>query len=436
MKKIALCAALVAVIPSLSFGGDVANACYATRNCGGKSAAPVFGAVAGWAIADMTLPLGLGYVAAAGALTYTGYKLGGAIGEVYDANEYIYFKDGTCLECDAHDIGEDFECPHSTVVTNGREVYKCHVEFTGDYWEKGYTIPVCKNSPVKENEVKDGLKYKTTLKDNATNDGKRIKDGVYAFSGAVCWWIEQDGSAVVEKAPDTKPGNDDCPTCKKPTCDDWNTAEQKYCCKNAKTGGHHNNTIGVCKCDDDSKKWVWDASSGTGKCVDRGGDNRSEEECWYTFSADVQCANGATIKLGRDVLGDKSCADAKSTLTPGSVALNNLISQYCGNGGNGGGNGSSVDAIKIKNAREKLDGFFKKVDSDRSVWKNADGSFNGARLASDLTAGVVLGTVGGVVSGVLIKKSQVEKGFDALNCTVNGQKIADWGDEFTVGLRR
>ena len=116
-----------------------------------------------------------------------------------------------------------------------------------------------------------------------------------------------------------------------------------------------------------------------------------------------------------------------------------MIDHYCGNGGgNGGGNGdqNADKANKIKNAREKLSAFFKKIDSDRSVWKNADGSFNATRLASDLTAGVVLGTVGGVVSGVLIKKSQVEKGFDALNCTVNGQKIADWGDEFTVGLRR
>jgi len=90
----------------------------------------------------------------------------------------------------------------------------------------------------------------------------------------------------------------------------------------------------------------------------------------------------------------------------------------------------------VKKAHNRLAEFFKKLDSDRSVWKNADGSFNGVRLASDLTAGVVLGTVGGVVSGVLIKKSQVEKGFDALNCTVGGQKIADWGDEFTVGIRR
>ena len=96
----------------------------------------------------------------------------------------------------------------------------------------------------------------------------------------------------------------------------------------------------------------------------------------------------------------------------------------------------NIDMNDVNKAAERLSLFFKQVDSDRSVWKNADGSFNATRLASDLTAGVVLGTVGGVVSGVLIKKSQVEKGFDALNCTVGGQRVADWGDEFRVGLKR
>jgi hypothetical protein len=96
----------------------------------------------------------------------------------------------------------------------------------------------------------------------------------------------------------------------------------------------------------------------------------------------------------------------------------------------------ALDEDEVKGARDRINAFMKRVDSDRSVWKNTDGSFNATRLASDLTAGVVLGTVGGVVSGVLIKKSQVDKGFDALNCSVGGQKIADWGDEFRVGLRR
>lgn len=112
-------------------------------------------------------------------------------------------------------------------------------------------------------------------------------------------------------------------------------------------------------------------------------------------------------------------ADGKNTVTKNTVTEN-----------------GGLDKDKVKSAHDRINAFMKKVDSERSVWKNADDSFNATRLASDLTAGVVLGTVGGVVSGVLIKKSQVDKGFDALNCSVGGQKIADWGDEFRVGLRR
>ncbi len=92
---------------------------------------------------------------------------------------------------------------------------------------------------------------------------------------------------------------------------------------------------------------------------------------------------------------------------------------------------------RISEARLKISEFTSGIDmSKKSAWKTAEGKFNTARLASDLTAGVVLGTVGGVVSGVVIKKKQVEKGFDALHCTVAGQPIADWGDTFNVGLRR
>ena len=94
------------------------------------------------------------------------------------------------------------------------------------------------------------------------------------------------------------------------------------------------------------------------------------------------------------------------------------------------------DSAKVEDAKRTISDFFAMADLDKSVWKDAEGNFNTARLASDLTAGVVLGTVGGVVSGVVIKKKQVEKGFDALHCTIGGQTVADWGDLFNVGLRR
>jgi hypothetical protein len=83
---------------------------------------------------------------------------------------------------------------------------------------------------------------------------------------------------------------------------------------------------------------------------------------------------------------------------------------------------------KITKMRNEL---FGKVN----VWRNAEGKFNTARLASDSIAGVVLGTAGGLITSHLVKKNQVKTGFEDIQCTVGGQKVADWGDEFMVGIR-
>lgn len=90
------------------------------------------------------------------------------------------------------------------------------------------------------------------------------------------------------------------------------------------------------------------------------------------------------------------------------------------------------------------DMIFTDIDSDleyyfasgsSSVWKNDDGKFNTARLASDSIAGVVLGTVGGVVTSKVIKKNQIKNGFEDLKCTIGGQNVATYGDEFNVGIK-
>jgi len=69
-----------------------------------------------------------------------------------------------------------------------------------------------------------------------------------------------------------------------------------------------------------------------------------------------------------------------------------------------------------------------------SVWKNKDGGFNTARLASDGIAGVVLGTAGGLITSNVIKKNQIKGGFEDIKCTIGGQTVADWGDEFQAGI--
>ena len=87
----------------------------------------------------------------------------------------------------------------------------------------------------------------------------------------------------------------------------------------------------------------------------------------------------------------------------------------------------------ISNASKRLDELMAGLKV--TVWKNAEGNFNTARLASDSIAGVVLGTAGGLITSHLVKKGQVKAGFEDIQCTVGGQKVADWGDEFTVGIQ-
>ena len=86
----------------------------------------------------------------------------------------------------------------------------------------------------------------------------------------------------------------------------------------------------------------------------------------------------------------------------------------------------------IERSMRTLSAFFAGVE--QNVWRNADGKFNTARLASDATAGVILGTAGGLISNKLIKKNQVKKGFEGIGCYVGGQAVAEFGDEFTVGI--
>ena len=246
--------------------------------------------------------------------------------------------------------------------------------------------------------------------------------------------------------PEDEQPDDKNPGASKKTCNDLYAGHPKRlaCCKAGKTTkwtGDIDN--GSCYCvvpetqqPDNSKSW------NGAKCIaksDIGGD------CKYRFTKTVTCSKGTQVVIDTEILLDKedlngrTCAEFNKQFAGNSDMEQKLAEKYCPDKGQ-----DKVDSDEqrrqnieqINKSKSNLDAFFKKVDSDRSVWKNADGSFNATRLASDLTAGVVLGTVGGVVSGVLIKKSQVEKGFDALNCTVNGQKVADWGDEFSVGFRR
>ena len=89
----------------------------------------------------------------------------------------------------------------------------------------------------------------------------------------------------------------------------------------------------------------------------------------------------------------------------------------------------------VNAAYKQLTSIHDKFRDDVTVWKNAEGKFNTARLASDSIAGVVLGTAGGLITSSVVKKNQVEDGFEDLRCTIGGQDVANWGDQFRVGIQ-
>ena len=93
----------------------------------------------------------------------------------------------------------------------------------------------------------------------------------------------------------------------------------------------------------------------------------------------------------------------------------------------------NASRLKIKRAWTRLNAL--SGDFKVSVWRDKQGNFNTARLASDSIAAVVLGTTGALVTSNIVKKNQVSGGFEDINCQVGGQTVAGWGDQFSVGIQ-
>jgi len=86
----------------------------------------------------------------------------------------------------------------------------------------------------------------------------------------------------------------------------------------------------------------------------------------------------------------------------------------------------------IKNIANNIRGLTAGLDV--SVWKDKKGNFNTSRLVSDSVAGVVLGTAGGLITSHVIKKNQIKGGFEDIKCTIGGQVVSEFGDDFVVGI--
>ena len=184
-------------------------------------------------------------------------------------------------------------------------------------------------------------------------------------------------------------------------CKITDLTERKNKCEAASASGAYWDN-GECKCRDIRKDFVG------GECTEK---------------ADIQKCNMIEGAEWSDSLGECVCKDSEkmefNKNKTACVEKGELVKKR------------DAEALiaRVKETHQKLQKL------ERNVWKDDKGNFNTARLVSDSVAGVVLGTAGGLITSSVVKKNQVENGFEDLKCTVGGQIVADWGDQFRVGIQ-
>ncbi|MBR5153893.1 MAG: hypothetical protein IKW57_03825 [Alphaproteobacteria bacterium] len=180
--------------------------------------------------------------------------------------------------------------------------------------------------------------------------------------------------------------------------------QKQECEKGAASGAYWDN--GKCKCRDIRKEFV------AGKCTEKADIQKCKNIAGAEWSDSLDkcvCKDSANMEFNENMTACVEKAELREKRAAAAIIVR-------------------VKEIK-KNLSDVQSGL--KV----SKWKDAQGNFNTARLASDSVAGVVLGTAGALITSSVVKKNQVENGFEDLKCTVGGQIVADWGDQFQVGIQ-
>ena len=155
---------------------------------------------------------------------------------------------------------------------------------------------------------------------------------------------------------------------------------------------------------------------------------------WIIYECDTNNAYIAAEQIGvKDELQHWLILSKPECASSGGTQCENIpVYKKCVKKSN---NGESESGATSTTVFDNLDKFISEKFVGSSVWKNDEGNFNTARLVSDSVAGVVLGTAGGIITSHIIKKNQIENGFDDLKCTIGGQTVASYGDEFRVGVK-
>ncbi len=197
-----------------------------------------------------------------------------------------------------------------------------------------------------------------------------------------------------------------------------NAAVKREACKNM-AGAQWNEDSKTCLCDDETMEPDFDAN----KCVKTAAAALCEEIGEDKASFDAKSRKCVCKDPDKEVSEQaKDCVetkDARARREAEDAAIQKKNEQNSAK--------ARIEEIRTKMA-SITDGL------GVSVWKNKDGNFNTSRLASDSIAGVVLGTAGGLITSNVVKKNQIKGGFEKINCSIGGQTVAGFGDDFSVGI--
>ena len=342
-----------------------------------------------------------------------------------------------CYWCGAK--GED-GCKNGDMIAGFRDdgwvVYTCYANFgMSDHWKQD-TVKDCPTSGITD-LIKIGEYdneydlFSASDVQTRTIRGESLTDKYIAAGQTFC---KQKKTKVITCDGGLADGSSETKPC---SADKANALECERFCKN---GALSEWFIKTCKKGYDLKK-------PEGKCVKKSQPNpvptpqpnpvpTPQAVVWncpvLNFASYVSCPDADKAIADLKVY----CASNESRSQAGYDAMVNLVNVYIEDCQ---AKQKENDALNQRNKLNSLnasilgamDGWKKTL----SVWKTNEGDFNTARLASDSIAGVVLGTAGGLITSKVVKKNQVKSGFEDIQCTIGGQKVADWHDEFTVGIQ-
>lgn len=249
---------------------------------------------------------------------------------------------------------------------------------------------------------------------------------------------QKPGQKQPKPAPDPEPGEN------KTSCvDSRSTAEGKACCSLSPSVAKWEN--GQCVCLGSDKEFSYEGLQGycNAKGAEDGTYNCNDGDKFAIDTWRTQCEESVDVLERIKQLEDLCASGNVKTDEFNKMfnAIQSLVNAKCQKS-------TVIQEVVVIEAKPKntdaerkkilaAESVLKDIESgfDVSVWKDADGKFNTARLASDSIAGVVLGTAGGLITSSVIKKHQVEDGFEDINCVIGGQSVAGWGDEFSVGVQ-